>query len=322
MANDMKSVLKGENHHSVIPLWDLEFHPWHKFTERTFKIGVDFQSLTAGEKEKQIETNAEIIAEVANKLHFSAVTVPGGYWETSPGTPAYFWMPSEYRFRQLELIRKALPSDVLTIAVTGGVMAIPDASVYVDFSYKLFDAPEEINESARRMLNNGLGLMKKAKDAGADAVITASDLSDNKGPFFSMEQMERFVLPYLREWVDSARKEGLFSILHTDGNIMPILDVLCDTGVNAIQAIDPVAEMDMAGTIRKCLGRTVLCGNVDCGTLVAGTPDSVYAEAKKLLENCKSFEKWVFGASNAVQNEVPKENYEAMVAAWQEFGRL
>ena len=283
MKNCMASVLQGAEIYGRVPLWELEFHPWHKFTKQPFKVGVEFQQLSPKEKEMQININAEVMTEVTEKLHFSAVTVPGGYWETSPGEPAFFWLPPEYRFRQLEIIRKMLPADVLTVAITGGVMAIPEAANYVEFSCKLFDTPEEIDAMARKIFNDGIALMKVAKDAGADAVVTASDIADNRGPFFNSEQMKRFIIPYLQEWAEAVHREGLLSILHTDGNINTLLDQLCETGVQAVQAVDPVAGMNMAEALLKCRGRMALCGNINCGNLVAGTPESVCIETKKIL---------------------------------------
>ncbi|MBL8025308.1 MAG: hypothetical protein JNL74_02795 [Fibrobacteres bacterium] len=319
MKNAMKSVLTGKGFDNKVPIWDLEFHPWQKFTNKPFKVGVEFQKLSEKEKEIQIGVNAEVFAEVSQKLNFSAVTVPGGYWETAPGDPAFYWLPKEYRWKQTKLVREMLSHDIMTVAITGGVMAIPGASEYVEFSYKLFDAPEEVDAIARKRLNGGLELMEKAKETGADIVVTASDIADSKGPFFNMEQMERFVLPYLCEWVDTVHKHDLMSTIHTDGQITPLIEKICDTGVQGIQAIDTVAGMKMAEALKIADGRSALCGNVDCGNLVAGTPETVYAETTLLLKSCAPFKRWVLGASNAVQFEAPKENYEAMISARNDF---
>jgi uroporphyrinogen decarboxylase len=67
--------------------------------------------------------------------------------------------------------------------------------------------------------------------------------------------------------------------------------------------------------------RLCLCGNVDCTLLVMGIPEKVYAATRDLLLACKSGGGLVLGASNAVQPEVPIENYGAMIEAWQDFGR-
>ncbi|MBE0698548.1 MAG: uroporphyrinogen-III decarboxylase, partial [Anaerolineaceae bacterium] len=55
-------------------------------------------------------------------------------------------------------------------------------------------------------------------------------------------------------------------------------------------------------------------------TLVAGSPEEVYEETRELLTTCKAGGGLVLGASNAVQPDVPAENYRAMIAAWKDHG--
>jgi uroporphyrinogen decarboxylase len=93
-----------------------------------------------------------------------------------------------------------------------------------------------------------------------------------------------------------------------------------ETAVDALQAIDPPAGMDLATTKALVGDRLCLCGNVDCGLLLTGTPAQVEAATAELLETCKAGGGLVLGASNAVQPEVPMENYRAMLAAWKAQG--
>ena len=114
---------------------------------------------------------------------------------------------------------------------------------------------------------------------------------------------------------------GLFTILHTDGQLMSYIDAIAATAVDALQAIDPVAGMDMAQTKAIAGDRLCLCGNIDCGLLLRGTPEQVYAATQTLLATCKADGNLVLGASNAVQSEVPMANYRAMIEARKAFGR-
>jgi uroporphyrinogen decarboxylase len=132
--------------------------------------------------------------------------------------------------------------------------------------------------------------------------------------------MERWIYPFLRRWTDGLRAMGLFSILHSDGNLTPYIEQLASHGLDALQAIDPIAGMDIVATKRKVGDRLCLCGNVDCGMLLLGTPDDVFEATKNLLLTCKSGGNFVLGASNAVQPEVPMANYRAMIEAWKQYG--
>ena len=104
--------------------------------------------------------------------------------------------------------------------------------------------------------------------------------------------------------------------------LYPILDALADSGVHAIQAIDPIAGMDMRKAKDQVAGRCCLCGNIDPGLLFQGPPQRVFDKVRELLQTCKAGGGLIFGASNAVFGETPKENYLAMVQAWRQFGRF
>jgi uroporphyrinogen decarboxylase len=132
--------------------------------------------------------------------------------------------------------------------------------------------------------------------------------------------MDRFILPYLRRWAAAVKEMGLYTILHTDGDVSACLEELAESGLDALQAIDPVAGMDMLQVKAQVGDRLCLCGNVDCGLLVMGTPEDVYAATRDLLVACKAGGGLVLGASNAVQPEVPIANYWAMIEAWRDYG--
>ena len=101
----------------------------------------------------------------------------------------------------------------------------PSGNGYEEFCYRLFDAPEQIDEQARKMLQRAWSSPRQARDCGADAVFNACDIADNHGVFFSPAQLERFWTPYLHKWATAVTEMGLYTILHSDGNLTSILDV-------------------------------------------------------------------------------------------------
>ena len=79
--------------------------------------------------------------------------------------------------------------------------------------------------------------------------------------------------------------------------------------------------MTMRGAMDIVKGRIALAGNVDCGLLLTGAPDAVYSQTDSLLKAC-SRERLILGGSNALQYEVPAENYRAFHHAWKSLGGL
>jgi uroporphyrinogen decarboxylase len=295
----------------------VEFQVWDAASGRHLVLGREFEKLTAQEQEKTLHVNAQIMLSVAEEMHWSAMTVPGNYWESSPGQLAYYCLPKEARLNQCAVLRKLAPEGLMLIANVGGILG---AKYSEDFCEKMFEEPESIDEMAEKSFGYSLESARRFKDIGVDAVFSASDMADNNGPFFKPAQMERWIYPFLKRWAASLRSIGLFSILHTDGNLTSYMDQLASQGLNALQAIDPIAGMDIIAMKKNVGDRLCLCGNIDCGRLLLGTPEEIFESTKKLLLACKPGGSFSLGASNAVQPEVPMANYRAMIEAWKQYG--
>jgi uroporphyrinogen decarboxylase len=312
---DMQAALECRQPETAVPIWKLHFHGWEQASGRRFISGKDFAALTTREQEQALEDDAEIIVEVASDLGFAGVTIPDPPWDCP------YTLPREARLILARLIRER-SSDVMVVAEGGGVIGMPGSSRgYVEFYYKVYDAPEEIDEMAQNALHTGLERVKAARDAGVEAVYCAADIADNHGPFLKPEHMGRFVLPYLRKWVERVKEMGLYTILHTDGNVHSLLADIVASGVHALQAIDPVAGMDIRQVKAEVGDRLCLCGNVDCGLLIVGPPEEVYESTRDLLQDCKQGGGFVLGASNGVVMETPIGHYYEMVRAWRDHGR-
>lgn len=318
--SEMIQALHHEKARHFIPIWELEFHIWQKFSKRPYHVGESFVKLTSAEKEAAVRTNAEIMAEVSEELHFSGLTIPSSYWEVAQGTPCHYWLPDCYRLKQAEALRDLLDKRLLLVANTGGVMGMPSADRYLEFSYKLFDEPKQVDQLAADCLKKGLERMRQFADIGIQCVLTASDMADNKNVFFSPDQMARHIYPFLSHYMAEAKKLGLFAIMHTDGMILDIIDGLLANGATALQGIDPVSGMDIRALQEKYSGVLTVCGNLDCGLFITEAPEIVYNQTADLIDKCKSGGSFVLGLSNAVQAEVSRENYLAMIEAWKYHG--
>ncbi len=307
------SALEHRVPSDYVPLWELHFHLWNAFAGGGFVSGRDYQKLSVAEKDRALRDDARIMIDVADRLGFCGVTIPDSPWD------CIYTLPPEDRLTLAGYLRAESP-DFLMTAACGGVMAIPDSPDYVEFCYRLLDAPDEVEKQCEARLQNGLESLKRYRDRGIEAAYVAADMADNRGPFFSAAQMDRFILPYLSRWVEGARKAGIYPILHTDGDVTRLLGDLAATGICGIQAVDPVAGMDIRRVKADMGSRLCLCGNVDCGALMLSPPARIYDMTRDLLLSCKPGGCFVLGASNAVVDSTPAENYEAMVRAWREHG--
>lgn len=319
---NMLAALRCEQPPDYVPVWELEFQAWDNASGKHLIFGQEFSLLSPKEQEAAINANAGIMMEVCEKLSFSALSVVGSYWETAPGHPSYYWLPEEWKFKQNTLlIHYCKQAGIAPVGIAGALMSMPDSSEnYTEYCYRLFDDPESIDRMAKERYEYGVEAAKKLRDMGIDIIVSASDIADNKGPFYSPEQMRRWFYPYLHKWAEDINKMGMYSILHTDGDISSLVEDLADSPLNAVQAIDPVAGMDIKKTKEQAAGRLCLCGNVETGLLVTGPKERIYQSTRQILTGCKDGGGLVIGASNASVPETPAENYMQIIEARKKYG--
>ena len=68
--------------------------------------------------------------------------------------------------------------------------------------------------------------------------MTSSDYCLNNGPFLSPPQFSEFVTAYLKTLIKCYRQMGFYTIKHTDGNIMTIIDQIAECKPDALHSLE------------------------------------------------------------------------------------
>jgi len=181
------------------------------------------------------------------------------------------------------------------------------------------DMVERMSEIARdyavRYVNNCI-------DIGVDMVWNVGDYAVTQAPFVSREFTKRFLIPGLKRVVDLVHSRGLPCLEHSDGNLMPIIDLMVETGIDALHPIDPVAGMDLGDMKARYGDKICLMGNVDCGNLLSyGTKEEVRNAVKECIRKAGKGGGYVCMSSNSIHGAVNPENYIEMVRAIREYGK-
>lgn len=306
-----------------VPFWELEFHLFQEMFGREPVLGFEFDKLSEQGKENAICYNADFLIEVAEELGYCAIRGIPGYWEVGPGDPAYLWIREEkYRLMLMKELSRRAGDRFLLIGDAGGLFGIPDGAHMWEFVDRMYDEPEELKAQADRMITNGIETGYRMLDAGAECLLNCCDFAFNSGPFMSPAQFDEFTAPYMKRWAQTFKKEGIPTIQHSDGNLMPIMDRILDSGVNAIQCVDPLAGMDIVQLHKELGDKLCLIGNINCSLLQLGTPEEVEASVRQVVEGCKDSGGFVLSGCNVVFKGIPAENYRAMVNARRKYGRI
>ena len=165
-------------------------------------------------------------------------------------------------------------------------------------------------------------VIENAIEIGADVICTGDDYASRIGPLISQEHFREFVLPYLKKAVDIAHKGGVYFIKHTDGKIWKIIDDIISAGIDALDPLEPLAEMDI-GEVKKRYGDKIcMVGNIDCGMLLPmGEKEEVIEAVKETIAKAAPGGGHIIASSNSIHPAVDPENYKTMIEAARKYGR-
>ena len=314
-------TLKCEKIGGLVPHFELVFfltmesigkiHPSHRNYEQ-------WNQMSYAEQKLHINDMADVYIEIAKKYDHSAIFV-------QPDKELYLGRPANLEVTQwlLETIREKSGDEYYLMMHGDPTWAIPSGDNMMDFAAQMFEEPEALNEKSKERLEISLDFAAKLDARGhlLDGFTLCSDYCFNANPFFSCEQFDELIAPYLKEVIAEYRKMGYYTIKHSDGNIIPILKQVADCKPDAIHSLDPQGGVSLTEA-RKIVGDGIaLIGNVNSGLLQTGTEEECKADVlRSLREGMASRKGYVFSTSNCAYTGLPLERYELMWKLWQEYG--
>lgn len=159
-------------------------------------------------------------------------------------------------------------------------------------------------------------VLERVCEIGVDAVKSTDDFAFHTGPFISPTAFRQWVVPYHQA---AARSIGVPWIVHSDGDIRPILEDLLGLGIQGIHPIDPNC-MDIRAFKREHGHRVCVLGNVDVNTLAMGTPEATYAEVRGLMKDLSPGYGYIISSGNSIPDYVLSENVLAFARGVRDFG--
>lgn len=141
----------------------------------------------------------------------------------------------------------------------------------------------------------------------------ANDYAFNAGPFISPDDFAELATPYMKRLVSFIKSKGVKVILHSDGNLIPIIDQIIEIAPDVLQSIDPMAGMDIAEVKKLTYGKISLMGNVQCSYLQEGPRSMIEESAEYAIQHASPGGGFIFSSSNTIFKGLPLENYEIMV---------
>ncbi len=204
--------------------------------------------------------------------------------------------------------RPVLAGVIGPFSLAARLMGVSEAMV------NCYEEPEMTHELLEKVTEFAVSYAKAYRDIGADGLVMAEPASGLLSPAL----MEEFSTAYVRRVIDAVQREDFAVVYHNcGGSVAKAREQLAGLGAMAYHFGNSVelAEM-LAGMPAEAL----VLGNVDpSGVLCHGTPETVYAETRRVLDACGSYGNFIPSSGCDIPPRTPWENIDAFFAAVGDF---
>lgn len=191
---------------------------------------------------------------------------------------------------------------------------------------KMYEEPEVVDAVFQHVMAYYLSVNERIFEEAAehiDIFFVGNDLGSQTGPLLGRGLFSRFVAPHLKSLADLGHRYNLKVMLHCCGSIEPLIPILIENGIDALQALQPDAyNMEPASLKKKYGDNMVFNGCLDSHhILINGTPELTRMKTRELLDIMKPGGGFVLSPSHDyLLEETPVENVLAMYDTAAQYG--
>ena len=202
----------------------------------------------------------------------------------------FFSYPSDQEFIALaaslrELIQGPLAGMAFDASIAGAFEKMWQGMGFSRFAIALKKGSSLIGIAMDHLLAFSLGMVERwVKCTGIKNFIITDDMAYKGRPLISPRDWETWVLPRYQNFTQKLHSLGCRVILHSDGQVEPLIPLFIKAGFDALQALEPAAGLDIFRVMKQYKGQIMLIGNLDVSDLlVYGSPQDVTNQTQRIL---------------------------------------
>jgi uroporphyrinogen-III decarboxylase len=236
-----------------------------------------------------------------------------------PATEKYTKMVRKF-FRRINKKHKDKIFVIVTNDLAGVFESASQGMGMAYYSKMLHKNPKFIKEVHEVIARFTAECYKAYMDVGAEVFVESGDLAYHYGPMMNPKKFYELLLPAYRIITEAVHERGQKIVLHTDGQVTPLLDFVVDCGFDGLQSLEPTAGVDLALVKKKVGDKLCLMGNIDVAhDLVYGTKDEVHNAVKYAIKTGGPGGGFMVSAAN-MHPGVKVPNLKWMVEATKKYG--
>lgn len=168
-----------------------------------------------------------------------------------------------------------------------------------------------------RVMEHNLAIVRQYVEMGVDLMGLAEDLGSQTSSLISPAMFRQWMTPVYQKLIAPCRERRMLVSLHSDGNIMPLMDEFKAAGVDIINPQDLCNGVD--NLAREIKGRFCICLDIDRQSVL---PFGTRQEIRDLIE----YEVRTLGAREGglemicgIYPPTPAENVDALLEAMRDI---
>ncbi len=185
----------------------------------------------------------------------------------------------------------------------------------------MLEDPDWVRDMFESYLDLNIALFDRLWEMGYifDAMRWPDDMGYKNNQFFSLAMYRELVRPVHERALRWAKAKGIFTMLHSCGDITPFVPDFVEMGIDALHPLEVKAGVDSLALKRQFGDRLCLCGGLDA--LHWKDLEYTRAQVERLVPFLKQQGGYICSSDHSIPNDVSLENYRAIVQAVKECGR-
>jgi len=161
---------------------------------------------------------------------------------------------------------------------------------------------DELAELYKRQAKWNSEFAANCIDLGADLIHISDDWGAQNTLMFSPALWREIIMPNMQYVIDSVKKRNGLVGLHSDGNVIPVIDELCILGLDWFHPWQESAGMPYDVYFEKCQDKFAILGGICIQTTLGfNNYDRLESEIRRVFNLLKN-KRWILCTTHFVQN--------------------
>jgi len=190
---------------------------------------------------------------------------------------------------------------------------------------KILARPKEIKQIFDDRGKFQVELIKRIIEWGEDGlVLMGDDYGFKNGLLMHPRNYHKYIFPWLKKLCDTAHKGGLKFVLHSCGDILPILKEIINCGIDAIHPIEPTTanpDYNIFKLYEQYKDQITFIGNVSPQDLADKSSEDIEGYIKDLIKKLAPGGGFILSSGHSINPAVKLENFLTMHETLKKYGK-